>query len=249
MKKWMIFPVVLLLLLTACQPVPDSESEPTGSTPPSSSITPPSSSSNPVSSSPTSDGTQVGLLDYNGYSFVYKGSNPYINMDPDYSRCKLDGLYWVNKETEKVTAIYEDPVVALHQTETHIFYVRAGEPTKIYRTSISNFAQHEVIYESSYGSINYITIDTFQIRKQLIMQMVVDNKKFVILDLDAGVDAVLMEQYYIRIASMCGAVKDTWQEIDEIYFEGQPTAEERDWDYLYNLKTGECRLENHFHEN
>ena len=155
MKKWMIFPVLLLFLLTACQPVPDSESEPTGSTPSSSSITPPSSSAVPATSIPAVDV-------HDGRAFVTYGE-PNVELGPDWvppSDCLVDHLYWVIKSTKECILICDEPIFSRSYTttDTHVYFVKESEPTKIYRTPIGDFANHQLFYESTFGKVNYMDI-------------------------------------------------------------------------------------------
>lgn len=246
MKKWLIFPVLLLLLLTACQTVSNSETEPTGSTPPSSSITPPPSSVVPPTSVPATTPPEPADT---GYAFIYKGDNPFTGIDPDFSGCAVGHLYWIDIATSAVTVILGEPVLNVVQEGAYVYYVKADEPTKIYRTPIADFSQLEMIYESTHGKVSAMVIDTFTIRAQTIMQFVADNRKFVILDLETGEDTLLLEQYYIRQALFNDNGTNTWQEQNVIYFEGKPTKDDIDWDYLYYRDTGKVRLENHFYDN
>lgn len=248
MKKWLIFPVLLLLLLTACQTVSNNETEPADSTPSSSHITPPPSSSAvpPTSSVPATTPPEPADT---GYAHIYEGDNPYMGVDPDFSGCTVGHLYWIDIATSAVTAILEEPVLNDVQEGAYVYYVKAAEPTRIYRTPIGKFMQHEMIYESAHGKVSAMVIDTFTIRTQTIMQFVADNKKFVILNLETGEDTLLMEQYYIKQALFNDNGTNTWQEQNIIYFEGKPTKDDRDWDYLYYRDTGKVRLENHFYDN
>ena len=251
MKKWIVFMVLLLLLLTACQTVPASETGLTDSAPSSGSIIFPTDSGVPPTSAPptTPPATNPPEPDETGYTFIYKGYPPFVGIDPDCSRCTVGNLYWVDLATEEVTTILEEQVLESIQEGAYIYYVKAGESTKIYRTPIGEFSTHEVIYESTHGKVSAMVIDTLTIGKQFIMQFVADNKKFVVLDLNTGEDVVLMEQYYISAALFEDNWTDTWEEQNVIFFSGQPTENDRNWDYLYYRDTGEVRLENNFYDN
>ena len=250
MKKGLIIVVLLLILLTACQTVPVSEIGLVDSTP-SSGITSPTDGGVPPTSAPptTPSTTNPPEPDETGYTFIYDGTAPFIGMDADYSGCTVGHLYWVDKTTKEVTTVLEEQVLESIQEGAYIYYVKAGESTKIYRTPIGEFLTHEVIYESTHGEISAMVIDTLTIGKQFIMQFVADNKKFVVLDLNTGEDVVLMEQYYISAALFADNWTDTWEGQNIIYFDGQPTENDRNWDYLYYRDTGEVRLENNFYDN
>ena len=250
MKKGLIIVVLLLILLTACQTVPVSEIGLVDSTP-SSGITSPTDGGVPPTSAPptTPTTTNPPEPDETGYTFIYDGTAPFISMDADYSGCTVGHLYWVDKTTKEVTPILEEQVLESIGEGAYIYYVKAEESAKIYRTPIGEFLTHEVIYESTHGEISAMVIDTLTIGKQFIMQFVADNKKFVVLDLNTGEDVVLMEQYYISAALFEDNWTDTWEEQNVIFFSGQPTENDRNWDYLYSRDTGEVRLENNFYDN
>lgn len=244
MKKNIALALVLLILLTACQTVPDGDNDPVTSTPSSNSVAPNSS----ISSSSETHQTETEQRGIEGLLLIFKGSNPYLNIDPDLSLCTTDYLYWIDKETQKVYPVCEEPIAEAVKSSTHVYYIKTAEPTKIYMTPISDFTKHEMIYECSHGVVSAMIIDTSIIFKQLIMQFVADNKKFVVLDLETGEDTVLMEQHYIRLAMFADNGTDTWEEQNIIYFDGQPTPDDRDWDYLYYRDTGKVLLENDFFE-
>ena len=243
MKKWMIFPVLLLFLLTACQTVPSGETEPAGSTPSSSNITPPSSSAVPPTSTPATSIPATNPLepDETGYSFVYDGTAPFIGIDADCSGCTVGYLYWVDKTTEEVTPILEESALESIEEGAYVYYVKSDEPTKIYRTPIWEFSQHEMIYESAYGEVSAMLIDTFTIREQLVLQFVADGKKFVVFELETSETTLVMEQYYIKGALFEGRQTDTWEEQEKIFFVGKPTAEHELTTYRYYCGTGEVK--------
>lgn len=244
MKKWLIFPVLLLLLLTACQTV-NNETEPADSTPPSSSITPPPSSSAvpPPSSSavpPTSSvpATTPPEPADTGYALIYEGDNPFMNVDPDLSGCTVGHLYWIDIATLAVTAILEEPVLNRVQEGAYVYYVKAAEPTRVYRTLIGDFTQHELIHETIYGKIDHMTIYP---GIENYLQFVADNKKFVVMEFDTGEETVLMEQYYISFAYMGGTngTLGNW-----IWFEGKHAENDSPYEqYFYYWNTGEIEVD------
>ena len=334
MKKYRFLPallavVLLLLLLTACQTVPATQSDPAGSTPSSSSITPPSSSIVPPMSSvpattppslvgsdgiafifegygryvlpgwypkkaerdclywveketkeyfmlcadpviyclttgthvyyikdaeptsiyvtPISDFTNHQLLSEtplpvieDGLAFKYHGPNYNVLMpDWKYSEGIVDHLYWVVKATKEVFVICDEPVAVYEYHDAYVYFVKVSEPTKIYRAPVGNFSEHELVYTSTHGSVCDMAIDTYTIQKDLILQFVADNKKFMILDLNTGEDHFIMEQYYIRSALCEDGCTDTWEEQRELVFYGMPTEGAKDTGYFYYLDTGE----------
>ena len=175
-----------------------------------------------------------------GLAFKYYGPNRIVLMpDWTYSDGTVDHLYWVVQATKEVFVICDEPVADYEHSDTHLYFVKASEPTKIYRTPIGNFSEHELVYTSTNGSVSDMTIDTYTIQKDLIMQFVADNKKFMILDLNTGEDHFIMEQYYIRSAMFEDGCTDTWEEQRELVFWGMPTEDSKNTSYFYYLDTGE----------
>ena len=248
MKKSILIVLVLLLLLTGCQTAPTEDDQTLSSTPSSSSITPSSSSAVPSTSSPTTSipatstpATNPPEPDETGYSFVYMGSAPFVGIAPDCSGCTVGHLYWVDKTSEEVTPILEEQTLESIEEGTYVYYVKTAEPTKIYRTPIDGFSQHEMIYESAYGKVSAMLIDTFSIREQLVLQFIADEKKFVVFELETSETTLVMEQYYIKGALFDGRQTDTWEEQEKIFFVGKPTAEHELTTYRYYCGTGEVK--------
>ena len=244
MKKCMIFPMLLLLLLTACQTAPVDDDKTLSGTPSSSgTVTLPSYSTRPSTSTPATSIPATNPLepDETGYSFVYDGTAPFIGIDADCSGCTVGHLYWVDKTSGDVTPILEEPALESIEEGAYVYYVKSDEPTKIYRTPIEEFSQHEIIYESTYGKVSKILIDTFVVRKELVLQFVADNKKFVVLDLTTGEDHVLLEQYYIKSAYFSDSCSDTWIEQNIIVFRGRVNENDTTKVYRYFRNTGTLR--------
>ena len=175
-----------------------------------------------------------------GLAFIYRGPNYNVLMpDWKYSEGTVDHLYWVVKATKEVFVICDEPVVNHVSTDAHVYFVKASEPTNIYRTPIGDFSEHELIYTSTHGNVSDMTIDTYTIQKDLILQFVANNKKFMILDLNTGEDHFIMEQYYIQSALFEDGCTDTWEEQRELVFYGMPTEGAKGTGYWYNLDTGE----------
>ena len=250
MKKWMIFPVLLLLLLTACQTVPATQTEPAGSTPSSSSITPPSSSVvSSTSSVPITDYTPAtnpnytggGLEKMEGYAFRFGGHQPAIQFEVDLSKLVEGHLYYIDLNTQEITHICDEVVIAHAEDDfdtDFVYYVKASEPTKVYRTNQKNPEAHTVIYESTFGPINYIVSDAYAITKQEVLQFVADNKYYVLLDLESGETSLMMEQYYIEYALIAHGSYDTWNELDLVLFRGKLNEDDKVRTYEYSRSTG-----------
>jgi hypothetical protein len=258
MKRSILIVLTLLLLLTACQTVPGpndgtASSIPTGSTTSSTGAESPTSTPDtgvpdtiapdttiPATSVPT---TNPPALDETGYSFIYDGDAPFIGIDADYSGCTVGHLYWVDKTSGEVSLILAEPVLESMGEGAYVYYVKADEPMKIYRTPIGAFAQHGMIYESTHGKVSEMLIDTYVIREQLVLQFVADKKKFVVLDLNTGEDTILTEQYYIRSAMFDHSCTDTWDEQTNFVFWGKLDENDSIQSYRYFIKTGEIRQE------
>ena len=242
MKKSILIVLVLLflLLLTACQSVPATQTDPAGSTPPPSSITPPSSSVVPSTSSvPATSAPVTTPNSSTGYPRIHK---EYISPTwdaYDLSDCIVGYLYWLDKETHKVTLLLAEQISCEVAEGPYIYYVKEAEPTKIYRILIGDPAQQVLVHETTHGKVGDMTIYP---GIENYLQFVTDNKKFVVFEFDTGVETVLMEQHEIEIAHM-GSEDDgtlgNW-----IWFRGKPTGEEPySRDYFYYRDTGEIELD------
>lgn len=258
MKKWIIFPVLFLLLLTACQTVPATETEPAGSTPSSSSVVPPSSSSVPNTSTPATSipatsvpGTYTPATNPNytggdsveieGFAFIFAGHQPTIQFEVDISKLIEGHLYYIDLNTREITLICDETVLISTEDDFNVnfeYYVKASEPTKIYRTNPKHPKAHTVIYESTFGPINYIVSDAYAITKQEVLQFVADNKYYVLLDLERGETSLMMEQYYIEYALIAHESYDTWNELDLVLFRGKLNEDDKVRTYEYSRSTG-----------
>lgn len=248
-KKTIAITMVLLILLTACQPVPVVDSTTAGSIPSSSSVVPPSSStvvpptsvpvttppatSIPTTNPPTTPDSNTGYLRLH---MEYIGP---LWDEYDLSECVIGYLYWLDKETHEVTLLLAEPLAMYSQEGSYIYYVKEADPTKVYRMLFADPSQHELVYESTHGNITYI-----QVASDLkdLLQFVVDEKKFVVYDMASGESSVLMGQYYINCAWMYGTGDGvTWSEIIE--FEGKHTENDSPYTiYVYNHVTGALEL-------
>lgn len=255
MKKWIIFPVLLLLLLTACRRVPVSDTEPADSAPSSGNITPPSSSVAPPTSVPPTVPTAPSIPETNpttpstpgvdppepantGYAHIYDGKYSFTSVDPDFSGCTVGYLYWIDKATSEVTPIIEEEIFNSIKEGAYVYYVKVAEPSKIYRTLIGEFSQHELIHETVHGKVGAMVIYP---GVENYLQFVADNKKFVVLDFNTGEENVLMEQCYISYAYISETNGGTLG--NTIWFTGKYTEEDNPYTlFFYSRDTGETKV-------
>ena len=255
MKKSILIVLVLLLLLTGCQTAPTDNDQTLSSTPSASNITPPSSSVVPTTSTPTTSipatsapATSVPAEDiHDGRAFITR-DEPSVVLPPYWvppAECLVDHLYWVIESTKECILICDEPIYSRSYTttDTHIYFVKESEPTKIYRTSIGDFANHQLFYESTYGNVNYIAIlDYYTTGIENYLQFVADEKKFVLYDMITGESTIFMEQYYIEYALIGSAYDGSIFENNIVFF-GKPTEDAPQGDYFYYWQTGEIELD------
>lgn len=218
--------VLLLLLLTACQTAPTDDDKLLASTPSSSSSVTPPSSSVPATNIPSATGHVI--------IFDGPGNQYYPEWWP--TEGLVDHLYWVVEATKETVLLCEEPVVDYAFNDTHIFFNTESEPTKVYAIAIGDFAKSELVYESTYGNISNMHIES---DLQGFLQFVAEEKKFVVLNLATKESSLLMEQDYIQYAWLFGTGDGvTWSEIIE--FSGIATGNvHSDTGFTYNYVTGE----------
>ena len=230
--------VLLLLLLTACQTASTDDDKQLASTPSSSGTVTPPSSSVPATSTPATSAPEVDI--HEGLAFVTY-EEPNVELSPDWvppSECLVDHLYWVVKATKECILICDEPIYSRSYTttDTHVYFVKESEPTKIYRTPIGDFVNHQLFYESAYGKVTYMTF----VSELDCLQFVADEKKFVLLDMATKEGTVFMEQYYIEYAYLETVPHQEEIEIMEwVGFYGKPTEDAPQGDYFYYWQTGE----------
>ena len=231
--------ILSLLLLTACQTVPTDDPI-LASVPSSVSLTPPAYSTRPSTSTPSTSvpTTSTPAVDvHDGLAFIYHGPQ-FVVLSPYWrpSEALVNHLYWVVISTKEYTLICDEPVIAYTTTDTHVYFVKESESTKIYRTPIGDFANHQLFYESDYGKVTYMTF----ISQIGWLEFVADEKKFVSLDMTTKECTVLMEQYYIEHAYLETIPHQEELELREwIWFYGKPTEDAPQGDYFYYWETGE----------
>ncbi len=252
MRKYRVLPVLLvfvllLLLITACQALPDND-QISASTPSSSrTVLPPPIFTTNVPSSTT---TVPSTVKYEGYSFVYDAERrpSYIPAYVDLSGCTQGHFYWMDEGGTEVIPIIEEEIApcyneywgfssghTYHNEDGWVYYVKTAEPTKIYRTCRADFSRHELIYESQEGPIVDVLIYPWL---ENYLQLVENNKKFIAYDLNTGEKILLMEMYYIFSASV-GPGKDDKTFSNSISWSGKPTEDGHNFDYIYFRDTGE----------
>ena len=256
MKKRLSIVLVLLLLLTACQAMPDDDQS-LASTPTSSgSITPPPSSSVVPTTQPTVPPTTQPETNPNlpavptdfdiddGTAFV-TWPFPNVELMPNWvppAECLVDHLYWVVESTKECILICDEPIYSRSyvKTDTHIFFVKESEPTKVYVTAIGDFSNHQLFYESPYGNItNIVHKANRESEIKNYLQLVADEKRFVMLNMITGKSSVIFEMYKIAFAST------TDPDAKWITFEGKPTDDGSGalGLYDYNRITGELIID------
>ena len=263
MKKTIAITMVLLILLTACQTVPVVESGTASSTPASSGIVPPSSSVVPATSTPVTappatsipatytlatnpNYTGGDIEEMEGHAFIFRGYQPTIEFEVDLTNLVEGWLYYVDYETQAITLICEETIVALTEDDfdaDFVYYVKASEPTKVYHTNQRNPEAHTMAYESTFGPVNDITISKYAITKQKVLQFVADNKYFVVLDLETRETSLVMEQYFLQSAFFEYGIHETWDEHNYVFFSGKLGEGEKVKHYLYSRDTNTVVVE------
>ena len=245
MKKLIIIPLIILLLLTACQLVMVDNADPTESTTPSGSIT--STTDSEVSTTQSTGPTTTLPADISdGHAFIFQGHQPTIRFEVDLSKLVEGHLYYIDLSTQEITPICDEAVIALAEDDfdtDFVYYVKASEPTKVYRTKQNDPKVHTVVYESTFGPVNDITSSDYSITKQEVLQFVADNKYFVVLELETGETTLVMEQYYLRSAFFEYGIHETWDEHNYVFFGGKLSEGEKIKNYLYSRDTGTVDVE------
>ena len=176
MKKSILNVLVLLLLLTGCQTAPADDDKTLASTPSSSgTVTPPSYSTRPSTSTPATS-VPATPNSNTGYSRVHK---EYISPtwdEYDLSDCIVGYLYWLDKETHKVTLLLAEQISCEVAEGPYIYYVKESEPTKIYKILIADPSEQELIHETTHGKVSDMTIYP---GIENYLQFVADHKRFV----------------------------------------------------------------------
>ena len=232
--------MLLLLLLTACQAVPNGEIDQAGSNPSSGSNISSTGSVVPTTQ-PTVPITTLPADISDGYVFIFQGHQPTIRFESDLSKLVEGHLYYIDLSTQEITPICDETVMTHAEDDfdaDFVYYVKASEPTKIYRTKQNDPKVHTVIYESTFGPVNDITISDYAITKQEVLGFVADNKYFVVHDLVTGETSLVMEQYYIEYALFAHGSFDTWNEHDLVLFRGKLNEDDKVRTYEYSRSTG-----------
>ena len=139
-------------------------------------------------------------------------------------------VWYVNDTKERIT-ICDEWACAYASNDTHVFFVKNTEPTRVYVTAIGDFENHYLYYESPYGNISFMIIAH---GAEECLLFVVDSKRVYLLEISTRESFFMMEQYHIESAYMVG-LTDAF-----IGFDGRPTADDREGTWSYNRETGEC---------
>ena len=179
-----------------------------------------------------------------GYSTVYDGTVYNHWGDIDVSGCKLGALYYLDEYARKLHFVCEDPVIK-HQTFSNIvFFVKAAEPDKIYAAPLYDLTRHTLVYQTHSGTINALCVPPLDI-KNAALQITEDNKRLVWLDIATGSTEIILELYYMEIASVDDWRKneekpgESWQDYKRMYFVGNANEEDPIDDYWFYFETGE----------
>ena len=197
--------------------------------------TQPTTAPTTVPTTPTTQPTVPPTPAEEGSAIIFRGPPFTVGYPEWYPReGEIGHLYWAVKSTGESILVCDEPVAYVTKKDTHIFFVKKSEPSKVYATPYGDFTKHELVYESTYGDISYIGIES---DLQGFLQFVAEEKKFVVLNLATGESTLLMEQDYITYAWLFGTGDgSTWSEIIE--FEGLPTGENSGGIFTYNYVTG-----------
>ena len=237
--------MLLLLLLTACQAVPNGEIDQAGSNPSSGSNISSTGSVVPTTQ-PTVPITTLPTDISDGHAFIFQGHQPTIRFEVDLSKLVEGHLYYIDLSTQEITPICDETVMTHAEDDfdaDFVYYVKASEPTKVYCTNQRNPEAHTMVYESTLGPVTYITINDDTITKQKILQFVADNKYFAVLDLETGETSLVMEQYYLRSAFFEYGIHETWNEHNYVFFSGKLSEGVKIKNYLYSRDTGTVDVE------
>ena len=263
MKKSLSIVLVLLLLLTACQALPDDDqslaSMPSSSgsiTPPSSSsVAPPSSSTAPTvpTTQPTVPTTQPTVPTTQptesvpttpnistGYACIYNERDYSYFPEYDWSDCIPGQLYWMDKKTHTVTLLLAEQISNQQTEGEYIYFVKKAERNKIYRMRIAYPDQYELLYETEYEAVGNMTILP---HLENYLQFMADVKRLVIYDLNTGEETVLLEVHYLTVGHITAKGGEDGLLNDWIWFYGQPTEDSIRTFYMYNRITGEFEID------
>ena len=257
MKKSLSIVLVLLLLLTACQALPDGDqsmaSMPSSSgsitPPPSSSVVPPTSSTAPTIPTtqptvpPTTQPTESVPTTPNistGYACIHRENDYFSFPEYDLSACIPGQLYWLDKKTHTVTLLLAEQIANSQTEGEYIYFVKKAERNKIYRMHIAKPEQYELLYETAYETVGNMSIVP---HLENYLQFTADSKKFVIYDMNTGKETVLMEVHHMSVGLITAKGGEDGLLSDWIWFYGEPTEDSTRSFYMYNRITGEFEVD------
>lgn len=172
-----------------------------------------------------------------GYGHIHYEDADRYWKEYDLFDCVVGQLYWMDKQTHKVTLLLAEQVRLKCDEGPYIYLVKKAEPTKIYRMLIRDPSQIELVVDSIHGEINDIS---FYPGVKNYLQYTADNKKFVVFEMNTGEETVMMEQPHIEFANIGGKSEGVLS--DWVWFYGS-IAERENYIgyYFYNRVTGEIQ--------
>ena len=247
-KRWILLPLALLLILSACtfdtpQPTqPSTLPTETDPTEPSVNLT----ETDPTEPSVTPTDPAAPHPSFEKLSiFIYNKdhSYSYINTS-EISKCKEGYLYYYYDPLRKIVPICEEPVVDFAYDKVNFVFVKESDPTKLYWAPTTNLMQQEVIYESEIGVINDVYPENGGSYADKVVTLTEGNKRLALLDLASGeVILTFDEAYYINRGTFEGIVEvDEKPYCDLIWFWGQPKEGDRYYTWFYWVESGTFTL-------
>ena len=149
--------------------------------------------------------------------------------------------YAKNGKRSEMFVACNEPVECYNDDGVFGYFVKESEPERLYYAPMTNVTTQQVIYESGFGTINFIESHEFQGAQGKYVTLTEGNKRVVLLDLLASEITVLVEVYYVQDAWITWF--DTGAEEPDVrwvlLFECQPTENDKKSDYSYIPETGE----------
>ena len=243
MKK-MLAVLLCVLLLSGCKPniaptEPAADPTTTGAATEDSTQKTTGNATEEATQQPT--GHNVDTPNLKGSPFTFDGEETLPTITDDAVKdCVVGHLYYYDYVAQKIYPILSEQVILKNANDTHVFYVKAAEPNRIYMTPKADFTQHAVLYEATYGEVTYLGASPSLQYANKALVFVEGSKRLLWFDLTTGETDVLTEQYYIEIGGVndsYGPV-DSWRDYNDIYFVGKLSEDDPIDEYRYYRDTG-----------